>query len=52
MKKCIVNVIYKDGQQEHVQVEYFESIPYTEYRAFDKVISHKVQEIKFVRMVG
>jgi hypothetical protein len=52
MKKCIVNVIYRDGQEELIQVDYIDSIPYTEYRAFDKVISHKVQEIKFVRMVG
>jgi hypothetical protein len=51
MKKCIVNVIFKDGQVMPLQVERFHSISFTEYNAFDglEAIEHKIYEIRFVR---
>jgi hypothetical protein len=53
MQKCIVKVVFKDGQTDLIQVDFMDSEAYTEYRAFDLYagLTYKLEEIKFVRMV-
>lgn len=53
MKKCIVNVIFKDGQVMPMQVEFFGNESYTEYKAFDGLenFMEKIDEIKFVKLI-
>jgi hypothetical protein len=50
-QKCIVEVIYKDGQKQLEQVEFFKNESYTEYRAFDGRNTSILEEIKFIKMV-
>jgi hypothetical protein len=52
MKKCIMKVVFKDGQTDLIQVDFMDSEAYTEYRTFDLYagLTYKLEEIKFVRM--
>jgi hypothetical protein len=55
MKKCICEVVFKDGQTMQIQADYYEDNRLlTEYYAYDGLegIKHKIDEINFIKEIN